>query len=102
MSEITDLQIKMCLHQLQKVTLMIPAGTLSNEKGSFNLKIPSLIENRADLLNIPIKSTPDAVVTLKDVAEIRDSFKDKLGFARNNGQNAIILEISKELEKKHN
>ena len=31
----------------------------------------------------------------KDVAEIRDSFKDKLGFARNNGQNAIILEISK-------
>ena len=74
---------------------MIPAGTLSNEKGSFNLKIPSLIENREDLLNIPIKSTTDAVVTLEDVAEIRDSFKDKLGFARNNGQNAIILEISK-------
>ena len=74
---------------------MIPAGTLSNEKGSFNLKIPSLIENREDLLNIPIKSTTDAVVTLDDVAEIRDSFKDKLGFARNNGQNAIILEISK-------
>ena len=74
---------------------MIPAGTLSNEKGSFNLKIPSLIENREDLLNIPIKSTTDSVVTLKDVAEIRDSFKDKLGFARNNGQNAIILEISK-------
>ena len=35
------------------------------------------------------------MVTLEDVAEIRDSFKDKLGFARNNGQNAIILEISK-------
>jgi len=83
------------LASIAKSNLMIPAGTLSNEKGSFNLKIPSLIENRADLLNIPIKSTTDAVVTLKDVAEIRDSFKDKLGFARNNGQNAIILEISK-------
>ena len=35
------------------------------------------------------------MVTLDDVAEIRDSFKDKLGFARNNGQNAIILEVSK-------
>ena len=83
------------LASIAKSNLMIPAGTLSNEKGSFNLKIPSLIENREDLLNIPIKSTTDAVVTLKDVAEIRDSFKDKLGFARNNGQNAIILEISK-------
>ena len=75
--------------------LMIPAGTLSNEKGSFNLKIPSLIENRNDLLNIPIKSTQNSVVTLNDVAEIRDSFKDKVGYARNNGENAIILEISK-------
>ena len=83
------------LASIAKSNLMIPAGTLSNEKGSFNLKIPSLIENREDLLNIPIKSTTDAVVTLKDVAEIRDSFKDKFGFARNNGQNAIILEISK-------
>ena len=83
------------LASIAKSNLMIPAGTLSNEKGSFNLKIPSLIENREDLLNIPIKSTSDAVVTLEDVAEIRDSFKDKLGFARNNGQNAIILEISK-------
>ena len=83
------------LASIAKSNLMIPAGTLSNEKGSFNLKIPSLIENREDLLNIPIKSTTDSVVTLEDVAEIRDSFKDKLGFARNNGQNAIILEISK-------
>ena len=64
------------LASIAKSNLMIPAGTLSNEKGSFNLKIPSLIENREDLLNIPIKSTTDAVVTLDDVAEIRDSFKE--------------------------
>ncbi len=83
------------LSSIAKSNLMIPAGTLSNEKGSFNLKIPSLIEDRTDLLNIPIKSNKDSVVTLSDVAEIRDSFKDKVGFARNNGQNAIILEISK-------
>ena len=75
--------------------LMIPAGTLSNEKGSFNVKIPSLIESRSDLLTIPIKSNNNSVVTLNDVAEIRDSFKEKIGFARNNGENAIILEISK-------
>ncbi|MFL2661552.1 MAG: efflux RND transporter permease subunit [Alphaproteobacteria bacterium] len=83
------------LSSIANSNLMIPAGTLSNERGSFNLKIPSLIENRTDLLNIPIKSNSNSVVTLKDVAEIRDSFKDKVGFANNNGQNAIILEISK-------
>ncbi len=89
---LTDKEV---LSSIAQSNLMIPAGTLTNEKGSFNIKIPSLIENRNDLLNIPIKSNRDSVVTLNDVAEIRDSFKDKVGYARNNGQNAIILEISK-------
>ena len=50
--------------------LMIPAGTLINEKGSFFLKIRSLIENREDLLNIPTKSTTDA--NSKRYVQIRD------------------------------
>ena len=74
---------------------MVAAGTLSNEKGSFNVQVPSLIENRKDLLNIPIKSDSDSVITLGDVAEVRDTFREKTGYARNNGESAIILEISK-------
>ena len=74
---------------------MIAAGTLSNEKGSFNVQVPSLIENRNDLLNIPIKSDNESVIRLKDVADVRDTFREKVGYARNNGENAIILEISK-------
>ena len=74
---------------------MIAAGTLSNEKGSFNVQVPSLIENRKDLLNIPIKSDNESVITLGDVAEIRDTFRENIGYARNNGEKAIILEISK-------
>ena len=83
------------LLSISKSNQMIAAGTLINEKGSFNVKIPSLIEKRSDLLSIPIKSNNNAVVVLDDIAEIRDSFKEKLGYARNNGENAIILEVSK-------
>ena len=74
---------------------MVAAGTLSNEKGSFNVQVPSLIENRKDLLNIPIKASSDSVITLGDVAEVRDTFREKVGYARNNGEPAIILEVSK-------
>ena len=56
---------------------MIAAGTLSNDKGSFNVQVPSLIESRNDLLNIPIKSNNFSVIKLRDVAEIRDSFREK-------------------------
>ena len=83
------------ISSIAKSNFMVAAGTLSNDKGSFNVQVPSLIENRKDLLNIPIKSDSDSVITLGDVAEVRDTFREKVGYARNNGESAIILEISK-------
>ena len=83
------------ISSISKSNFMVAAGTLSNDKGSFNVQVPSLIENREDLLNIPIKSDSDSVITLSDVAEVRDTFREKKGYARNNGESAIILEISK-------
>ncbi len=83
------------LESIAKSNLMIPAGTLSNDKGSFNVQVPSLIESREDLLNIPIKSQSNSFIKLDDVAEVRDSFREKMGYARNNGEKAIILEVSK-------
>ncbi len=83
------------LLSISKSNVMIPAGTLSNDAGSFNVQILSLIEKRTDLLNIPIKSNNESVITLGDVADVRDSFKDKIGYARNNGQSAVVLEVSK-------
>ena len=83
------------LESIAKSNLMIPAGTLSNDRGSFNVQVPSLIESREDLLNIPIKSKSNSFIKLEDVADVRDSFREKVGFARNNGEKAIILEVSK-------
>ena len=83
------------ISSIAKSNFMVAAGTLSNEKGSFNVQVPSLIENRKDLLNIPIKASSDSVITLGDVAEVRDTFREKVGYARNNGEPAIILEVSK-------
>ena len=83
------------LESIAKSNLMIPAGTLSNDKGSFNVQVPSLIESREDLLNIPIKSQSNSFIKLEDVADVRASFREKVGFARNNGEKAIILEVSK-------
>ena len=65
------------LESIAKSNIMIPAGTLSNNKGSFNVQVPSLIESREDLLNIPIKSQSNSFIKLDDVAEVRDSFREK-------------------------
>ena len=54
------LTIKDVLNSISKSNIMIPAGALTNQTGSFNDTIPSLIENKSDLLNLPIKSNDNS------------------------------------------
>ena len=89
------LTAKEVLLSLQGSNILIPAGSIDNETGSFNIKVPSLFESINDILNLPIKSDTQSSIVLGQIAEVRDSFKNIKGYARNNGDNAIILEVSK-------
>ena len=73
--------------------LIIPGGTQDTGKGSFNIKVPSIIESAQDVYSIPIKVTQDAIVTLGDIADIKRTFKDFTSYARINGQDAVTLEV---------
>ncbi|MEO3433016.1 efflux RND transporter permease subunit [Inquilinus sp. CAU 1745] len=74
---------------------LVAAGNLDTGDGRFSIKVPGLIENLDDLLNMPVKTSGDAVVRFRDIAEVRRTYKDPEGFARVNGQRAVALEISK-------
>ncbi len=83
------------LESIKKANILIPAGTLTNQTGSFNIRVPGLFKEIEDLLNLPIKSNEISSAKLGDLAEVVDSFKIREGFARNNGESAVILEVSK-------
>ena len=64
---------------------LIPAGSIDTGRGRMSVKVPSVIENAADLFDLPVLSRGDSVVTLGDVATVRRTFKDRTGHARVNG-----------------
>lgn len=74
---------------------LIAAGSVDTGRGSFSVKIPSVIENAEDVLSIPLKATPDGVVTLQDVVTLRRTFKDAENYTRANGEPAVAIEVSK-------
>ncbi len=74
---------------------LIPAGFIDTGEGSFAVKVPGIIRSGEDALALPVKRTPDAVVTLADVAEVRRTFKDPDGFATFNGEPALLIEVVK-------
>jgi multidrug efflux pump len=75
--------------------ILVAAGALDNGQGRFNVKVPGVFENVLDILELPIKVSDQRVVMLKDIAQVRRTFKDPTTFAHVNGKPALTLEISK-------
>lgn len=83
------------LTTLARNNRLIPAGSLDTGQGRFAVKVPSIVEDARDIFDLPIRTNGDTVVTLKDVATVRRTFKDRTGYARVNGRNAISLGVTK-------
>lgn len=82
---------------LQKNNMVVAGGTLDTGQGSFNVEVPGLIKNAADVYSLPLKTADDTVVTFGDVATITRTFEDATSYAHVNGQPAITLGVVKKL-----
>ncbi len=74
---------------------LVAAGSLDTGAGRFAIEVPGLFENVTDILEMPVRTSGDSVIRVRDVAELRRNFKDPENFARLNGQRAIAIEIVK-------
>ncbi|MAF98482.1 MAG: MFS transporter [Micavibrio sp.] len=74
---------------------LVAAGNMDTGVGRFAIKVPGLFESVKDVMEMPLKTVGDSVVTVADIAEVRRSFKDPISFARLNGEPSISLEVVK-------
>jgi len=74
---------------------LVAAGSLDTGNGRMALKVPGVIENVEDVMAMPVKVSGDTVITFGDIAILQRTFKDPTGFARINGEPALVLEVSK-------
>jgi multidrug efflux pump len=80
---------------LQRNNRLIPAGTVDLDSGRFAVKVPAVVERAEEVLELPVRSTNEGVVTLRDVARVNRTFKDRTSYARYNGQEAISIGVTK-------
>jgi multidrug efflux pump len=76
---------------------LVAAGDLDTGAGRFSVKVPGLIEDVNDILNMPVKVVGDDVVKFRDIAVGRLAYKDRQDVARINGKQAVVLEIKKRI-----
>ncbi len=92
-----DISFETLLDQVRRNNRLVAAGSLDTGAGRIALKVPGVIEDLQDVLNLPVKVSDGTVVSFKDVASIRRTFRDPESFARLGGSSSISLEIKKRL-----
>ncbi|EPX85637.1 efflux RND transporter permease subunit [Salipiger mucosus] len=90
-----NLSFETLINQLQRNNQLIAAGAIETGGGRIVLKVPGLIQDVEDVMQMPVKVDGDTVVTFGDVASVRRTFEDPTGFARIDGQPALALEVTK-------
>ena len=75
------------------------AGNISTFGMKRSIRVQGQFTNMDVIRNIVIKSSSGASVYLKDVAEVKDTFKEQESFSRLNGQNVITLNVVKKSGK---
>ncbi len=93
--ETYNLSFDELVSQISRNNRLIAAGALDTGAGRIVLKVPGLIEDAQDVLDLPIKVDGSTVLTFKDVAIARRTFEDPEGFARIDGEPSLALEVKK-------
>ncbi len=75
--------------------LLVAAGAMDTGAGRMVLKVPGVIEDLDDILQMPVKVDGRRVVTFGEIAKVRRGFKDPESFARVDGLPAVTLEVKK-------
>ena len=76
---------------------LVAAGALDTGQGRFSVRVPGLLEDERDIVNFPIKVVNGQVLTYKDLAIARRTYKDPTSYSRFNGKPTVSLEIVKRI-----
>ncbi len=73
----------------------VSAGTITAFGSKRTIRVAGQFKSPEEIKNILIKSGSGAIVYVKDIAEVKDSFKEQESFSRINGKNVITLNVIK-------
>jgi multidrug efflux pump subunit AcrB len=72
-----------------------PSGALDLGEAKYLVRVPGEFKTPDELNNLVVKRGEKGVVYLRDIATIKDAFKEPTSIARVNGTPAVILTVSK-------
>ncbi len=80
---------------IQTENLTISGGNIRSGEFQRTLRVNGEFTNPADLLDIIVKTDQQKIVYLKDVAEVKDTFKERTSYARSKNLPVVTINVTK-------
>lgn len=75
--------------------LIVPGGTVKIGATEYDVHMNGSTKTVEELNNLPIKTVNGVVITIRNVAHVRNGFADQTNIVRHNGGRAVLLSIMK-------
>ncbi len=76
--------------------LDFPTGKIDEELNQYIVRLAGKFKSVDEIRNMVVASTPIGAVYLKDIAEVKDTYRENYTLSRLNGENSIALVIQKQ------
>ena len=80
---------------IQTENLTISGGNIRSGEFQRTLRVNGEFTNPSDLLDIIVKTDQSKIVYLKDVAEVKDTFKERTSYARSKNLPVVTINVTK-------
>ncbi|MBV5303562.1 MAG: efflux RND transporter permease subunit [Chlorobium sp.] len=84
------------LKEVGKANLDFPTGKIDDRDRQFVVRLAGKFVSLEELKNLILRSTASGTVTLRDVAEVEDGFKEITTLTRLNGRSAVAIMVMKQ------
>ena len=81
---------------LQSENINIPGGNIKVGQSDFSVKVPAQFETTGEIRDIPLINFNGRIIRLSDIATIKDGFRDKSEYARNQKGLGVAMMIQKQ------
>ncbi|MEL7348915.1 MAG: efflux RND transporter permease subunit, partial [Pseudomonadota bacterium] len=80
---------------VERNNALVPAGQIEGPTGQFSISVPGNFTDLREVSALPVLVDGDRIVSLADIAEIRQTFEDRTQTSRLNGESTMTLRVSK-------
>lgn len=85
------------LQAVQANNALVAAGSLETAQGRYAVKVPGLFRTPQEMLNMPLVADGARVVRVRDIGNVKLTFRDAVGLARVDGRPALTINVKKRI-----